>query len=534
MFDSRLTRRAAVAGAVVSPIAAAGLAPTIRASAQDTEPVPGGTLRRPLTEDADFLDPARTILLTSSEVMNHIYDRLVYIDADGLPQPWLAESWEVSDDSRTLTFQIREGVMFTDGTPVDAAAIKANFDRHLDPEVASPRLANMGPLESAEAPDTTTLVLNFGEPFAPIYNVLAGLFIYSPTAEETLGDDYGRNPVGSGPFMVTEWEAGTRILLERNPDYVNYRADDSNAGPAYLDAIEFLIIPEVATQTAAFETGELHILGPADEDLARVSELPGVEIVALQDSFNMNFIEFSDFAPYNLAPFREAVSYAINREQINELAYFGYATVHQCPIPIGIAAWDEALCAEYGTTYDPDMARQVLADAGWTDEDGDGFVEIDGSADPIVLYTYGPFPVQVRSIELMQADLNAVGIRTEIQVLEIPALLAGVESGEIGMDYMRWTSSDQLILSLLFKTPGWTQQMSDPELDELLTVSETTLDPEARIEATQAAMQYLLEHHIIVPINSDWIQTAVQSSVRGYHWDALATERLIDTWLAPA
>ena len=534
MFHSRLTRRAALAGAVVSSVAATGMVPTVRASAQDGEPVSGGTLRYPLTEDADFLDPARTILLTSANVMNHIYDRMVYIDADGLPQPWLAESWDVSEDSRTLTFQIREGVMFTDGTPVDAAAIKANFDRHLDPEVASPRLANMGPLESVDAPDATTLVMNYGEPFAPIFTVLAGLYIYSPTAQEELGDDFGRNPVGSGPFMLTAWEVGTRILLERNPDYVNYRGDDSNSGPAYLDAIEYLIIPEVATQTAAFETGELDVLTPADEDLARVSELPDVELVSLQDSFNLNFIEFSDFAPYDLPEFRRAVSYAINRQQIVDLAYFGNATVNQCPMPIGIAAWDEALCAEYGTTYDPDMARQVLADAGWTDEDGDGFVEIDGSADPVVLYTYGPFPVQVRSIELMQGDLNAVGIRTEIQVLEIPALLAGIESGDFGMDYMRWTYSDQLILSLLFKTPGWTNQMSDPELDELLVVSETTLDPEARIEATRAAMQYLLENHIIVPINSDWVVTAVRGNVENFHWDALATERLIDTWLAPA
>ncbi|MDQ3695248.1 MAG: ABC transporter substrate-binding protein [Chloroflexota bacterium] len=531
-MDARLTRRAAVAGVVVSSVAAAGVGPRLRALAQDQEPVPGGTLRLAISEEPDFLDPARTILLLSSNLLNHIHDRLVYIDADGSPQPWLAESWEVSEDGRTITFQIREGVMFTDGTPVDAAAIKANFDRHLDPEVASPRLANLGPLESAEAPDATTLVLNFSEPFAPIFTVLSGLYIYSPTAQETLGDEYGRNPVGSGPFMLSAWDAGTRLLLERNPDYVNHRADDSNSGAAYLDAIEFFVIPESSTQTAAFETGELDLLNPEREEMARVAELPDIEIVSLEQSFNLNFIEFSNFAPYNLEAFRRAVSYAINREQLVDLAYFGNATVHQCPIPIGNAAWDEALCAEYGTSYDPELARQTLADAGWTDEDGDGYVEIDGSADPVVLSTYGPFPVQARSVELMQGDLDAVGIRTEIQVLETPALLAGIESGEIGMDYMRWTYSDQLILSLLFKTPGWTQQLSDADLDALLQVSETTLDPEARIEATRAAMQYILEQNYIVPINSDWVQVAVRANVQNYHWDALATERLIDAWIA--
>ena len=533
-MDARFTRRATVAGAAASAVVLGFGRSAPRVAAQDATPVPGGTLRLAISEEPDFLDPARTIMLLSSNLMNHIYDRLVYIGADRLPQPWLAESWEVSEDGRAVTFKLRDGLTFADGTPLDAAAVKFVLDRHLDPEVASPRLADLGPLESVDAPDATTVVLNFSEPFAPIFTVLSGsaMGIYPQAALDAAGDEFGRQPVGSGPFILTEWQAGTSLRFERNPNYVNYREDDNNSGAAYIDAIDYYVIPEAATQTAAFESGELDVYTPPSEDRARIVELPGVQIVSLEEAFNLNFIEFGNFAPFTNPLLRKAISYAINREQIVELAYFGNATVNQCPVPTGNAAYDAAVCAEFGTTYDPDAARAALEEAGFTDADGDGFVEIDGSAEPLVLYTYGPYPVQARSIELMQGDLQAVGINTDVQVLETPALISGIENGEIGMDYMRWTYSDQVILSLLFKTPGWSNQMNDPALDELIQVADTTLEPEARIEASHAAMQYVLENFYIVPVCTDWIQTAVRENVRDYHWDALGNERMIDVWVA--
>jgi ABC-type transport system substrate-binding protein len=131
----------------------------------------------------------------------------------------------------------------------------------------------------------------------------------------------------------------------------------------------------------------------------------------------------------------------------------------------------------------------------------------------------------------MQADLNEIGLKADIQTIEFGAMQPMLESGEIGMDYMRWTFSDQSILSALFKSPGWTKQTSDPELDKLLAVADTTVDPTARLGASHAAMTYVLNHAIIVPVASDWIQVAVQEYVQNYHWDALNNERLNDVWM---
>lgn len=200
-------------------------------------------------------------------------------------------------------------------------------------------------------------------------------------------------------------------------------------------------------------------------------------------------------------------------------------------MPIGNAAYDAAICAEHGYAHDPERAKQMLADAGWTDGDGNGIVEMDGKDLSVTLWSYAPYPTQQKSIEIMQADLKAVGLGTEIQTIEFGAMQPMLESGEIGMDYMRWTFADQSILTQLFKTPGWTKQTSDPALDALVLKADTTVDPVARLEASRAAMAYVLDQALIVPIASDWIQTATGQQVHNYHWDALVNERLNDLWL---
>jgi peptide/nickel transport system substrate-binding protein len=506
--------------------------PAAARSQAEGEPVQGGVLRLALGEEPDQLDPARTIALTSSQVMQVVYDRLVYIDDEGLPQPWIAESWEISDDGKTISFTIREGMKFHDGTDVDANAVKFTYDRILDPEMAAPYKSFVETLESVDVPDARTAVFTFSEPYAPFFTNSTIIGIVSPAAVEQFGDDFGHNPVGSGPFMFREWQPGTKIVFDRNPDYVNPRMDDTNKGPAYVDSLEYNIIGEAATRTAAFENQELDLLDVPFEDVARLQETPGVAIVSLTEPNNFNYVEFSDREPFNNVAFRQAINYAIDRDAIVEFSYLGQATANQCPLPVGNAAYDADLCAEHGYTYDLEQARAKLAEAGLTDGDGNGYVEMDGEELGVTLWSYTGFPERERAQEIMQAAFDEIGLRTEIQSVDFGALQPMMESGETGMDYMRWTLVDQSILSSLFLSPGWTGQTNEPELDELLTVANTTVDPEARLEASHAAMVYILQNALVAPIASDWINVAVHDNVQNYHWDALNIPRLNDVWLA--
>jgi peptide/nickel transport system substrate-binding protein len=506
------------------------LAPIARVNAQDT-PVQGGSLRMAISEEPDQLDPARTIELLASILNSFIFDKLIYIGSDGLPHPWVGESWEISPDSLTITFKIRQGIKFHDGTVLDAPAVKFGYDRILDPAMAAPYKAFLGPIKSVEAPDATTLVFNYNEPYAPFFNNAAQIEIVSPAGVEAQGDNFGHNPIGSGPFKFKEWVTGTKLVFERNPDYVNYREDDTNKGAPYLDELVFNVIPEAATQTAAFESGELDVLDVDRADLARLTEA-GYNIVAQTNTHNINFIEFANKPPFNNVAFRKAVAHSIDRDSINEIAYFGNATPHLCPVPIGDASYDEALCAEHGQEYDLEKAKQALAEGGFVDTDGNGIVEMDGQDLEVTLWSYAPYPVQEATIEIIQVDLNKIGIKTDIQTIEFGAMQPMLESGEIGMDYMRWTFYDQSILSQLFKSPGWVGQTNDPELDKLIAVADTTVEPEARIAASRAVITYVLDNAIIAPVNSDWFQSATQDNVQNYHWDAQDNQRLNDVWLS--
>jgi peptide/nickel transport system substrate-binding protein len=501
------------------------------ARAQDGEPVQGGVLRLTLGEEPDQLDPARTISLTASDVMDVVYERLVYIDDQGLPQPWLAESWEISEDGKTITFTIREGVKFHDGSDLDANAVKVTYDRILDPEMAAPYKSFVETLESVEAPDARTAVFTFSEPYAPFFTNSTIIGIVSPAAVEQFGDDFGHNPVGTGPFKFKEWQPGTKIIFERNPDYVNYRGDDTNKGPAYVDGIEYNIIGEAGTRTAAFENQEIDLINVEFVDVARFSETPGLGIVSLEAANNMNFVEFSNRPPFDNVDLRKAIAHAINTESIIELAYLGNATANQCPVPVGNAAYDAALCAEHGYAYDLELAKQALADAGLTDSDGSGFVDQDGQDLVVTLWSYTGFPERQTAMEIMQADFNAIGLKTELQSVDFGALQPMMESGETGMDFMRWTLVDQSILSALFKSPGWTGQTDDPELDALINVANTTVDPEARLAASREVMTYVLDNALIAPMHTDWIIVATHDYVKNYHWDALNIPRLNDVWL---
>ncbi|HEY7035969.1 MAG TPA: ABC transporter substrate-binding protein [Thermomicrobiales bacterium] len=507
------------------------LAPITRVLAQD-QPVQGGTLQMSLGEEPDQLDPARTIELTASYVNSFIYDQLTYIGADGLPHPWVAESWQISPDNLTITMKIRQGIKFHDGTALDAPAVKAGYDRILDPAMAAPYKAFLGPIKDVEAPDATTLVFNYEKPYAPFFNNASVVPIVSPAAVEKEGDDFGHKPVGSGPFVLKEWESATKIVLDRNPDYVNYREDDTNKGPAYVDEVVLNIISEPATRTAAFESGELDILDVPSADVERLQAEPGVTIVAQEKGHNINFIEFSNKPPFNNEHFRKAIAYATDSDSVTQIAYLGRATTNNCPVPVGDASYDTELCTQHGYSYDLDKAKAELAAGGFTDSDGNGVVEMDGKDIAVTLWSYSGFDVQQKTLELLQPDLNKIGLKVDIQTIDFGALQPKLEAGETGFDYMRWTFYDQSILSQLFKTPGWVKQTSDPDLDKLLDTADTTVDPKARLDATHAAMTYVLDHCLIVPINTDWFQSAVHDHVHNYHWDATDNERIIDVWLS--
>jgi len=501
----------------------------------------GGWITVANIEDPDSLDPHKTIMATASSIMTWIYDSLFYIGEDGLPHGQLAESWEVSDDSRVLTVTLREGRTFHDDTPVNAEAVAFTFNRLLDPANAAPARDQVGTLEEVNVLDEYTVEFVFAEPYAPFFHAASGAYlgILSPTAVEEQGDGFGRDPVGSGPFEFEEWRTGQEIRLVRNPDYVNVREDRNNDGPPYVDGIIFKNIPEVGTRIAAMETGEINVLGLSRESVPRFRDDPAYKMITAEETASINFVEFNyTRPPFDDPAFRRAMGLAIDKEAILAGAYGGFASLNYNPYPNGNPGYDPAIGEEYGMHYDSEAAAAALDELGFRDEDGDGIREVygvegieDGTPASYTCWTY-PFAIKERECEIIQANLGDVGIDISIQLTDFGTMSAEMPKGEFDFDVMRWTWNEPVILSLLFKCPGWKELFCDEELDALLNAADTEMDPVARLELVKEAQIYLLENAVIIPFASDWYQTAAAAEVNDLRYDATFGLTYDDVWIS--
>jgi len=219
----------------------------------------GGSITVGLELDIPGFDPLKVgVFDTSAEIAAAaIFDTLTYLDAKGEPQPKLASSWTHSDDYRNWTFKLKPGVRFHDGTPFNAQAVKENFDRQKDPANKCRCAFYIAFIRDVQAPDELTAVYNLNDPSVNLPAIItvqgANFVIQSPTAWKTRGDDYNRNPVGTGPYILKSWTAGDRMVLERNPDYWN-------KGHPYLDRIVLKPLPDAQSRFASLQSGEADII----------------------------------------------------------------------------------------------------------------------------------------------------------------------------------------------------------------------------------------------------------------------------------
>jgi len=277
------------------------------------------TLRFSIGEDPESLYNVATNSLTADGVINtYLLERLVYFDADGQAQPWLAESWEVSADQKTLTFQLRDGITFHDGTPFNAAAVVHHFDAIRDPNNASPQAAKLGPLNTVEALSENAVQFSFSDPYAPFFNTLAGEAdgINSPSAVQAGSSGYGRSPVGTGPFKFESWLRGSEISLVRNDDYHGQvRADAVNQGAPHAERVVLSVISEAGVAQAVLEAGELTGAGLQADTIGQFVDHPDFTTVIDETATNLVFLEFNSAkAPWDNPDMRRAIGYAIDRE----------------------------------------------------------------------------------------------------------------------------------------------------------------------------------------------------------------------------
>lgn len=495
-----------IAGASLARLAGAQPVP-IGTPEPEAEPKDGGEWIIGISELPDTLDPHKTGAAITSSILTHAGDQLIAKNFDGEYVGGVATEWEISPDGLTWTFQLRDDITFHDGTPLNAEAVKFNFDRILDPETNSITAAGLlGPMKSTSAPGDYTFEFVLSEPFAPLLDNLtaAVLSIASPDAIESMGEDFGREPVLSGPWMVDEWRTGDRIILTRNPDYNWAPAFLHQGGPAYIETLVFQSIIEEAARIAAFEVGEIHQTSIPSTDIERMTSDDSSWIVSYLRK-GVVFLEFNvDAEPFTDVAVRTALNHAVNKDDVVAAALEGFGQVAYGFLPPTIFGYWEGI-EEYAPSFDPDRATEMLAEAGWTPSD-DGVLEKDGNRFEFTVLNL-PTDSWNRAAQVIQSQLGDIGISMEIQQLEFATLLEEAKAGNHQAEIMGYTYSDPDIAYLWFHSDNAGEGLNlshidDPQLDQLIAAGRSAVDLQERAAVYAEMQQYIVDLALWVPL---WI-----------------------------
>jgi ABC-type transport system substrate-binding protein len=469
--------------------------------------------------DSVGLDPARETDGESFYGSTQIFDTLVeFVPGTTEIQPALAESWEISADGLTFTFKLVEGATFHDGTPVNAEAVVFSFMRQLDeghpffdqgPWKYWGYMDMSGIVETITASSEYTVEFKLKKVEAPFLANLAMDFaaIVSPTAVEELGAEFTNNPVGSGPFVFESWVREDQIILSKNENY--WRE------PAQIDTLILKVIPDATARFLALQKGEVDVIDfPSVEDFEAMEADPDIELIQ-QAGLNVGYLALNnDKEPFDDVRVRQAINYAINKEEIIAGVYGEAGTPAHNPIPPGMWSYNQSIDPY---PYNPELARSLLAEAGLAD----GFSTTLWAMP--VARPYNPNGKKVA--EIMQAQLAEVGVEVEIISFDWGTYLDKTDSGEHDMALLGWTGDngdpDNFLFVLLSvaaaEVPaGNIAFWRNEEFDALVTEAKETLDFNTRVSLYEQAQVVFHEDAPWVPIAHSLVTVPVSSRVQGF------------------
>ncbi|NJP37844.1 ABC transporter substrate-binding protein [Alkalicoccus luteus] len=476
--------------------------------------------------DSVSLDYASVTDGESSRVTEQIYESLLSFEEDSFEiQPGLAEDWEVHDDGTRYTFQLREGVTFHDGTDFNADAVKLNFERWADPDhefhfadegyAYSVYGTQFGGFEGDDGHvideinvlDDYEIEFVLNQPLGSfIQNMGMSYFsITSPAAFEEYGAEINENPVGTGPFQFVSWSRDDSIVLEKYEDY--WQEDLPK-----LDQVIFQVIPDNSARLTALRSGEIDIMdGLNPDDLEQLDGEEGVQTFERATN-NIGYLGFNeDKEPFDDPELRRALNHAIDKENLISLLYADKAEPAKNLIPPDYLGYNDEIEAY---EYDPELAQQMLEDAGYED------LEFDLWTMPVAR-PYMPDPQ--RAAEVMQANLDEIGVTANIVSMEWATYLEQTEAGEHDLFMLGWSGvngdPDYFFGNLLHSDaiPGGNRNFyRNDEVDALLDEAKVTIDEDERAELYMEAQEIIHEEAPMIPLVHSIPVLAGSERVSGY------------------
>lgn len=473
----------------------------------------GGTLNVVRLSDATNLDPHFITDIPSANInYQKVYEGLVKPDENFVLQPSLAKEWEIVDDT-TWEFKLNEGITFHDGAAFDAEAVKATFDRLLDPETGSPQREKFSMIKEVKVVDPMTIQLLLEYPYAPLLSILASQegSIVSPKVLNENPDSLKEKPVGTGPFVFEEWKRGQELSLTRNEEYWGEKPS--------IDRVVFKVVPEDATRLAMIETGEAHI-----NDQVPVTEIERIEAsdtmgLTRTEGLAVEFLGFNtEKAPLDDVRVRKAISHAIERESIISGVYNNAGTLANSAMSPKVFGHSENTKP---AEYDLNEAKKLLEEAG--------------AEDLKVSLLTSDRKERINMAEVIQSQLKGIGIEVEIQVVEYGTFIEMTNSGEHQMFISGWGNATgdgdynqyNLFHSASHGPAGNSFYYSNPEADKLIEAARGETDDNKRLEIYEELAQIEIDDAVYVPIRNYEHMAVHNESVSGY-WLNAANYLMLD------
>jgi len=482
------------AGSLMASVAApvGAQSPSAPAAAQS------GTLVVGITSDPDTLFPWKATQFQAIAVLTNIYGTLTELDQDLNVVPGLAQSWEASADGMTLTFHLRDGVKFQDGTPLTSADVKASLDAINLEATAAVARSTLASVTAVAAPDPQTVVLTLSGPDAGILAGLASVnmaILPAGATEEALN----AAPNGTGPFTFSRRTPSESIDLVANPSYWG--------DAPKLAGVEFRIIPDETSIVSGLQSGNVQFAVLDDPLVAQSAAGDGITIVKTpQLAYHVLQLNAAR-APLDDLNVRLAISCAIDRQQVLDTAALGEGKVTG---PITSPAYRSDPSARPCPTRDVAKAKDYLAKAG----------HADGLTIKSIV-SEGEYATAINEAQNIQAQLADAGITLELETMDIDTYvkrwlaadfdtavaLNGGRPDPDGMYGRYFTSTGNLN-----KVAGF----SSPELDQLFAQGKATIDPAARKPIYDQISKYLEDNAVWVWLFSSDTYTATTSGVSGF------------------
>jgi len=480
-------------------------------------PESGGSLVQAMLGEPSNLIAILATDGASHEIASQIYVSLIKYDKDLNLVPYAAESFEVLNDGRLLRFKLRHGIRWFDGAPLTARDVEFTYRLTIDPKTPTAYKENLKAVSAFRLIDDYTFEVEYEKPFAKALVTWAMDILpeHVLKGEDLLNTKYSRAPLGAGPYKLVEWTPGSQIVLTANPDFFE--------GKAYIDRLVYRMIPDLSTQFLELKAGNLDFM-----DLTPLQYLYQTSGPGWDGSFNKfqylasgyTFLGFNMNHPFfKDVRVRQAIDFAIDRRELVEGVLYGLGVAANGPYKPGTWQYDEEIKPR---PYDPAKARELLAEAGWADTDGDGVLDKDGKPFAFSIITNQGNTQRIKTGVILQQRLGDIGIRVSLRTVEWAAFIKEfIDKGRFDATILGWNIlEDPDIFSVWHSSMAVAGGLNftrykNPRLDELLERGRRMVVPAERKPVYDEVQQILHDEapycFLYVPKALPIVQARVQN-----------------------